>query len=64
MGGGGRVPACSGLFAPGCCLGDSRGGEGVDIRGVDDVTHLVLGLKDEKCCHGRARSLREKVMCT
>lgn len=44
VGGGGRVPACSGLFAPGCRFGNNRGGEGVEIRGVDDVTHLVLSL--------------------
>lgn len=52
VGGGGWVPACSTLFAPGCCLGSNRGGKGVEIRGVNDVTHLVLGLKDEKCCQG------------
>lgn len=59
MGGGGYVPG-SGLFAPGCCFWGNRGGKGVDIRGVDDVTHLVLGLKDERCCHGCV--LRE-IMC-
>lgn len=44
VGGGGCVPACCGLFALGCRFGDDRGGEGVQIRGVDDVAHLVLGL--------------------
>lgn len=48
MGGGGCVPACSGLFAPGCGFGDNGGGEGVEMRSVGDVAHLVLGLKDEK----------------
>lgn len=51
MGGGGRVPACSGVSAPGCCFSDDGGGEGVKIRGVNDVAHLVLGLKDDKCGH-------------
>ena len=50
VGGGGSVPAWSGLAAPGRCFGDNSGGEGVEVRGVDDgVAHLVLGLKDEKC---------------
>lgn len=51
MGGGGCVPVRSGFFVPGCCFGNNRGGEGVEICGVDDVTHLVLSLKDGKCCH-------------
>lgn len=45
VGGGGCVPARCGLFALGCRFGDDRGGEGVQIRGVDDVAHLVLSLK-------------------
>lgn len=61
MGGGGCVPACSGLFALGRCFGDNRGGKGVEIRGVNDVTHLVLGLKDEKRCHGCVQSLKKKM---
>lgn len=45
VGGGGCVPACSGLVAPERGFGDCRAGDRVDIRGVRDVTHLVLGLK-------------------
>lgn len=60
---GGCVPACSGLFAPGCCFGDNRGGEGVEVRGVDDVTHLVLSLKNEKCCHFKKMREYKRVHC-
>lgn len=64
MGGGGHVPARCGLSALGCRFGDDRGGEGVEVRGVDDVTHLVLRLKDEKCCRGCCeQSFTEKIMC-
>lgn len=66
MGGGRSVPVCSGLFAFGCCFGDDAGGEGVTLRSVVDVTHLVLSLQqDDKCfimlvC---AASKEETCMC-
>ena len=63
MRGGGCVPACGGLFAPGCCFGDNRGGEGVEVRGVDDVTHLVLSLKNENCCHACECSISKRKIC-
>lgn len=49
MGGEGCVPACRDHFAFGCCSGNNCSGEGVEMRSVDDVTHLVLGLKMEEC---------------
>lgn len=59
VGGGGCVSACCGLFAPGCRFGDNCGGEGVEACGVTDVTHLVLGLKHERC-HACVQSFRNK----
>lgn len=47
MGGGGCVPSCSGLFAPGGRFSHDGGGKGVRVCGVDDVTHLILGLKNK-----------------
>lgn len=44
LGSGGRVPVSRGFSAPGCGLGDQRGGEGVDVRGVGDVAQLILCL--------------------
>lgn len=51
VGGGGCFPARSGLLPLGCCFGSNRGGERVKVRSVCDVTHLVLGLKDETFCY-------------
>lgn len=55
------VSAGGGLFAPGCCFGDNCGGEGIEVCSVADVTHLVLGLKHEKC-RARAQYFKEQGM--
>lgn len=47
--GGGGVPARRGPPAPGRGSGDGGGGQRIEVRGVRDVTHLVLGLKGKKC---------------
>lgn len=60
MFGGGSVPVCSGIFAPGCCFGHNSGGEGVEVGGINYVAHLVLGLKDDTCFNGCVHSFQEK----
>lgn len=47
VGGGGQVSACSDLPGPGRGFGGGGGGDGVEDRGVRDVTHLVLRLQHE-----------------
>lgn len=47
MGGGGQGSARSGLSGPGRGSGDSGGGDGVEVRGVGDVAHLVFRLQHE-----------------
>lgn len=59
MGGGGQGSARGDLSSPGSGFGHSSGGgDGVEVCGVSDVTHLVFRLQQETS--GQGRSADEK----
>lgn len=46
MRGGRCAPACCASFTSRCCSGSDSGGEGVQLRSIVYVAHLVFGLME------------------